>query len=57
MSGLKCVQGLMVNAHGMITGIRVEWTFDETYAAFALEGLDTNGDGSYGPDEINDGDR
>ena len=44
--------GLMVDAQGMITGIRAEWTFDEGYAAFALEGLDTNGDGTYGPDEI-----
>lgn len=43
---------LIVDGQGLITGIRVEWTFDEGYATFALEGLDTNGDGTYGPDEI-----
>lgn len=43
---------LMVDGQGMITGVRMEWTFDEAYAAFALEGLDTNGDGNYEPDEI-----
>lgn len=44
--------GLMVDGQGMITGVRMEWTFDEGYSGFALEGLDTNGDGVYGPDEI-----
>ena len=43
---------LMVDPQGMITGVRMEWTFDEAYAAFALEGLDANGDGTYEPDEI-----
>lgn len=43
---------VMVNGEGLITGIRVEWTFDEAYATYALEGLDANGDGTYGPDEI-----
>lgn len=43
---------LMVNDEGLITGVRMEWTFDEAYSGFALEGLDTNGDGVYGPDEI-----
>ena len=43
---------LMVNAQGLITGVRMEWTFDEAYTDFALDGLDTNGDGTFGPDEI-----
>lgn len=43
---------IMTNPEGLITGIRMEWTFDEGYTNFALEGLDTNGDGTFGPDEI-----
>ncbi len=37
---------------GKITGLKVDWTFDETYSGFALEGLDTNGDGTFAPEEI-----
>lgn len=44
--------GLMVDTQGFITGVRMEWTFDEAYSSFALEGLDSNGDGTFGPDEI-----
>ena len=29
-----------------ITGIRHAWTFDEFYTAMAVQGLDTNGDGT-----------
>lgn len=43
---------LMVDAQGFITGVRMEWTFDEAYSGFALDGLDVNGDGTYGPEEI-----
>jgi ABC-type uncharacterized transport system substrate-binding protein len=43
---------LIVDDKGMITGIRAEWTFDSAYSAFALDGLDANGDGVYGPNEI-----
>ncbi len=43
---------LMVNGEGLITGLRAEWTFDEAYAGFALEGLDGNGNGVFEPDEI-----
>jgi ABC-type uncharacterized transport system substrate-binding protein len=44
--------GLMVNESGLITGVRMAWTFDEAYSGFALEGLDSNGDGEFGPDEL-----
>ncbi len=37
---------------GMITGLKVDWTFDETYSGFALEGLDANGDGTFSAEEI-----
>lgn len=35
-----------------ITGFRYKWTFDEMYSEFAVEGLDTNGDGKYSRDEL-----
>lgn len=35
-----------------ITGIRHAWTFDEFYSAMAVQGLDTNGDGTYAKDEL-----
>ncbi len=36
-----------------ITGFRHKWTFDEMYSEFAVQGLDTNGDGIYSKDELN----
>jgi ABC-type uncharacterized transport system substrate-binding protein len=35
-----------------VTGFRHKWTFDEMYAEFATNGLDTNGDGIYSEDEL-----
>ena len=35
-----------------IVGFRHKWAFDEMYAAFALSGLDTNGDGVYSDEEL-----
>jgi ABC-type uncharacterized transport system substrate-binding protein len=37
---------------GRVTGIRNAWTFDPSYSAFVVQGLDTNGDGTYSPDEL-----
>ena len=37
---------------GKITGINIEWIFDDGYAAVALEGMDANGDGEYSQDEL-----
>jgi ABC-type uncharacterized transport system substrate-binding protein len=37
---------------GLISGVRVEWTFDKGYSAMATEGLDTNGDGVYSDAEL-----
>ena len=35
-----------------ITGFRHTWTFDEGYTNFAIDGLDTNGDGVYSEEEL-----
>ena len=35
-----------------ITGIKHAWTFDEFYSAMAVQGLDTNSDGTYARDEL-----
>lgn len=43
---------LVFDAAGMVTGVGVEWTFDEAYAQMALDGMDKNGDGTYGPEEL-----
>ena len=37
---------------GKFTGLRHKWTFDEFYAAMAIEGLDKNNDGVYDRDEL-----
>jgi ABC-type uncharacterized transport system substrate-binding protein len=35
-----------------IIGLRHKWTFDEMYTAFAVQGLDKNGDGKYSRKEL-----
>ena len=37
---------------GKITGLKHVWSFDEPYTAMAVEGLDTNGDGIYDRQEL-----
>jgi ABC-type uncharacterized transport system substrate-binding protein len=34
------------------TAIRHSWTFDPAYSAYAMQGLDKNGDGKFTPDEL-----
>lgn len=36
---------------GTMTGLKQDWTFDEAFTAFALQGLERNADGSY-PDSV-----
>ena len=35
-----------------ITAFKHKWTFDEMYSEFAVQGLDTNGDGIYSEEEL-----
>lgn len=37
---------------GKIAGLRHKWTFDDMYTAMAIQGLDTNGDGTYSREEL-----
>jgi ABC-type uncharacterized transport system substrate-binding protein len=43
---------VLVRPDGLISGVRVEWTFDKGYSAVATEGLDINGDGVYSDAEL-----
>lgn len=43
---------VVFNDKGEVSGIAVEWTFDDGYAQVALDGLDANGDGVYSQDEL-----
>jgi ABC-type uncharacterized transport system substrate-binding protein len=43
---------VVFDAHEAITGFRQQWTFDEGYSRFAVEGIDANHDGAYDRDEL-----
>ncbi|MGE0004730.1 MAG: DUF1007 family protein [Parvibaculaceae bacterium] len=43
---------VVFNDRAEISGIAVEWTFDDGYTQMALDGLDTNGDGVYSQSEL-----
>jgi nickel/cobalt exporter len=43
---------VLFDDRGRIAAIRHHWRFDEAFSAFALQGLDTNADGTYSPEEL-----
>lgn len=43
---------VIFNAQGLISAVKLTWTFDDGYAQVALDGLDTNGNGIYDPAEL-----
>ncbi len=43
---------VVFDSTGAITAVRHAWTFDEGFTAFAIQGLDTDGDGTYTRDEL-----
>jgi ABC-type uncharacterized transport system substrate-binding protein len=43
---------VVFSSDGKISGIDIEWNFDDAYAADALQGMDTNGDGEYSQVEL-----
>jgi ABC-type uncharacterized transport system substrate-binding protein len=43
---------IVFGAAGEITAVRNIWQFDEAFTAYAIQGLDTNNDGTYSDDEL-----
>ncbi|MCF4099571.1 DUF1007 family protein [Maritalea mediterranea] len=43
---------VLFNEQGEIAGVRQSWNFDALYSAWAVQGLDTNGDGEVTPEEL-----
>jgi ABC-type uncharacterized transport system substrate-binding protein len=43
---------VVFNNAGVIIAVKNSWTLDEAYSAVASEGLDTNNDGNYSPEEL-----
>lgn len=46
------VETTVVYDKGTISGFRHRWSFDELYTTMAIQGLDTNGDGTYDRKEL-----
>ncbi len=46
------VETTVLYDHGKVSGFAHKWTFDEMYTTMAIEGLDTNGDGTYSKEEL-----
>ena len=43
---------LVYGPDGKVAALRHHWTFDEAYSAFAVQGLDANGDGKLSREEL-----
>ena len=43
---------IVFDGSAQVTAIRHHWRFDEAFSAFAIQGLDTNGDGQYSKAEL-----
>jgi ABC-type uncharacterized transport system substrate-binding protein len=43
---------VLFDEHRFITGIRYKWTFDDVYSIMAVQGLDSDHDGTLIPDEL-----
>lgn len=46
------VEATVLYENGAIAGLLHKWTFDDMYTAMAIQGLDTNGDGTYSREEL-----
>lgn len=43
---------VVFNAQGEITALNIAWIFDKDYSHYAIDGLDTDGDGKFSPGEL-----
>jgi hypothetical protein len=49
---IEIKSALVFSQEGLIQGLSRSWVFDDAYAQAALDGIDTNKDGTYSADEI-----
>ena len=49
---VDAVSEIVFDSSGRIAAIRHHWRFDEAFSAFAIQGLDTDGDGQYSKAEL-----
>lgn len=49
---VDAVSEIVFDSSGHITAIRHHWRFDDAFSAFAIQGLDTDGDGHYSKAEL-----
>ncbi len=49
---VKVQTQILHDQEGRVTGLRHIWTFDEFYSAFATQGLDKDGDGTFNQAEL-----
>lgn len=49
---IQMQSAVVFNDQGQISAVKVSWTFDDGYTQMALDGLDTNGNGTYEPAEL-----
>ena len=42
----------VIDAEGRLTAVRHVWRFDEPFSAYAVQGLDSDGDGTYNREEL-----
>lgn len=45
---------ILFDATGKVTGLHQTWLFDDYYTAYAVEGMDLNGDSNPDPDKLNE---
>ena len=43
---------VVFNAQGEVTALNISWIFDKDYSHYAIDGLDTDGDGKFSPGEL-----
>ncbi|GAB4354586.1 MAG: DUF1007 family protein [Gammaproteobacteria bacterium] len=50
---IEAYPDLVIDAEQRVTALNMRWVFDELYSTFAVQGLDTDGNGELDADELN----